>query len=179
MSKQIIDHGFGVIETRETFCTEETISRLNQQIAELKNQQNETAIQELEQIAKKLKVVPKPFDVCNGWLSPFYKTYLISDDGVKPNKKGRKIIKAGSPLLKTEILEKDGLLVGASSDKIFGNPDIIGFTRFDIDVSDGKVITTCRCMDYADQISLFIDYVNNRLKKLKGESNEQSNSQKN
>lgn len=143
-----------------------------EEIAELKNQQNEKAIQELEQIAKKLKVVPKPFDVYNGWLSPICKTYLISDDGVKPNKKGRKIIKAGSPLLKTEILEKDELLVGASSDKIFGNPDIIGFTRYDMDVSDGKVVATCRCMDYADQISLFIDHVNTRLKKFKGENNE-------
>lgn len=38
MSKQIIDHGFGVIETRETFYTEETISKLNQQITELQKQ---------------------------------------------------------------------------------------------------------------------------------------------
>lgn len=41
MSKQIIDHGFGIIETRETFYTEETISKLNQQIAELKKQLEE------------------------------------------------------------------------------------------------------------------------------------------
>lgn len=41
MSKQIIDHGFGVIEMRETFCTEETISKLNQQIAELQKQLEE------------------------------------------------------------------------------------------------------------------------------------------
>lgn len=38
MNKQIIDHGFGIIETRETFYTEETISKLNQQIAELQKQ---------------------------------------------------------------------------------------------------------------------------------------------
>lgn len=41
MSKQIIDHGYGIIETRETFYTEETISKLNQQIAELKKQLEE------------------------------------------------------------------------------------------------------------------------------------------
>ena len=41
MSKQIIDHGFGIIETRETFYTEETISKLNQQIAELQKQLEE------------------------------------------------------------------------------------------------------------------------------------------
>ena len=41
MSKQIIDCGFGVIETRETFYTEETISKLNQQIAELQKQLEE------------------------------------------------------------------------------------------------------------------------------------------
>lgn len=45
MSKQIIDCGFGVIETRETFYTEETISKLNQQIAELQKQ-----LEEKEQI---------------------------------------------------------------------------------------------------------------------------------
>lgn len=42
MSKQIIDHGFGVIETRETFYTEEAISKLNQQITELQKQLKET-----------------------------------------------------------------------------------------------------------------------------------------
>lgn len=41
MSKQIIDHGFGIIETRETFYTEEAISKLNQQIAELQQQLEE------------------------------------------------------------------------------------------------------------------------------------------
>jgi predicted nucleic acid-binding Zn-ribbon protein len=41
MSKQIIDHGFGVIETRETFYTEEAISKLNQQITELQKQLEE------------------------------------------------------------------------------------------------------------------------------------------
>ena len=35
MSKEIIDHGFGVIETRETFYTEETIRQKNQKIADL------------------------------------------------------------------------------------------------------------------------------------------------
>lgn len=38
MSKQIIDHGFDVIETREIFYTEEAISKLNQQIVELQKQ---------------------------------------------------------------------------------------------------------------------------------------------
>ena len=41
MSKQIIDHGFGIIETRETFYTEETISKLNQHIVELQKQLEE------------------------------------------------------------------------------------------------------------------------------------------
>lgn len=41
MSKQIIDHGFGIIETRETFYTEETMSKPNQQIAELQKQLEE------------------------------------------------------------------------------------------------------------------------------------------
>lgn len=44
MSKQIIDHGFGIIETRETFYTEETMSKLNQQIAELQKQLKETKV---------------------------------------------------------------------------------------------------------------------------------------
>lgn len=35
MSKEIIDHGFGVIETRETFYTEETIRQKDQRIADL------------------------------------------------------------------------------------------------------------------------------------------------
>ena len=35
MNKEIIDHGFGVIETRETFYTEETIRQKDQKIADL------------------------------------------------------------------------------------------------------------------------------------------------
>ena len=34
MSKEIIDHGFGVIETRETFYTEETIRQKVEQALE-------------------------------------------------------------------------------------------------------------------------------------------------
>lgn len=55
MSKQIIDCGFGVIETRETFYTEETISKLNQQITELKKQleEKEREIDEFKRIGEK------------------------------------------------------------------------------------------------------------------------------
>lgn len=55
MSKQIIDHGFGIIETRETFYTEETISKLNQQIAELQKQleEKEKEIDEFKRIGEK------------------------------------------------------------------------------------------------------------------------------
>lgn len=52
MNKQIIDHGFGIIETRETFYTEETISKFNQQIAELEKQ-----LEEKEKESKALKDV--------------------------------------------------------------------------------------------------------------------------
>ena len=52
MSKQIIDHGFGVIETRETFYTEEAISKLNQQITELQKQ-----LEEKDKESKALKDV--------------------------------------------------------------------------------------------------------------------------
>ena len=38
MSREIIDHGFGVIETRETFYTEETIRQKDEKIAELQKQ---------------------------------------------------------------------------------------------------------------------------------------------
>lgn len=52
MSKQIIDHGFGIIETRETFYTEETISKLNQQIAELQKQLKSQPAEIMEKIRK-------------------------------------------------------------------------------------------------------------------------------
>ena len=48
MSKEIIDHGFGVIETRETFYTEETIRQKDKKIAEL-----EVKLAESEERCKK------------------------------------------------------------------------------------------------------------------------------
>lgn len=38
MSKEIMDYGFGVIETRERFYTEQYVNELKQQIAELEEQ---------------------------------------------------------------------------------------------------------------------------------------------
>ena len=38
MSKEIMDYGFGIIETRERFYTEQYVNKLNQRIAELEKQ---------------------------------------------------------------------------------------------------------------------------------------------
>ena len=38
MSKEIMDYGFGVIETRERFYTEQCVNKLNKRIAELEEQ---------------------------------------------------------------------------------------------------------------------------------------------
>ena len=54
MSKQIIDHGFGIIETRETFYTEETISKLNQHIVELQKQLKNQPAEIVEKIKKQI-----------------------------------------------------------------------------------------------------------------------------
>lgn len=44
MSKEIMDYGFGIIETRERFYTEQYVNKLNQRITELEEQLKNTRV---------------------------------------------------------------------------------------------------------------------------------------
>lgn len=152
----------------------EVLGKVKDLEKQLKQSQNQKAIEELEKIAEKIKSVPKCFDAHN--LIPTFKTYRITDDGVKTDECGNKIIKAGTPLFETKNFEQDRTLAVSTSKTIFGRTDIAGFVRYDIDVSSGEAVVMCRNMDYADQMELLEQYIDNQIKELKGEEDKKNES---